>query len=91
MATLTTLEKAPVIDGNGNQLGAPNQTLYDVASSAPTILSIEWVDWRAVAVGQAPGVATITATRLSDGAVASVEVTVTEGPFDIDLGTPEPK
>lgn len=94
MATLTTAEKAPIVDADGVQLGAQGQTLYDIATSDAGVVVVSWEDWRPVAVAQAVGEATLTATRLADGAVATLDVEVvaaTLPPFTIDLGAPVPK
>lgn len=95
MATLLTTDKAPIIDvDSGDTLGTPGQVVYDVQSSDLAVVTIGWDDWRAWAYAQGVGSATITATRLADGAVATLDVEVTApvaGPFAIDLGPAVPK
>lgn len=74
--TLTTVQKAPILGPDNQQLGVVGQTLYQATSSDPTVVAISWENWKAVAVAQGIGEATITVTRLSDGAVATTDVEV---------------
>ena len=91
--TLTTLQWAPVYDGNGAGLFPSG---YSAMSSDPAVASIGVGTGGIIAVvGQAEGTATITVTRNVDGATASLEATVTlpETPeplpgFTIQLGPP---
>lgn len=88
MSTLSTSEKAPIL----NHLGEPlTQAGHGAASSAPEV-ALPFFDGGAIWIeGVAVGTATITATRTSDGATAELQVTVSEEPFSITLGTPVPK
>ncbi len=90
MAQLTTLEYAPVLDGNGVNLFPGT---YSAVSSDPAVASIgqSGLGGGATIVvnGLSAGTATITATRNVDGATASLDVTVTAANgFTIQLGTP---
>jgi len=88
--TLTTLEQAPIQDGNGVNLFP---SAYSVTSSDPTVAAVVTVGVGGgayVAVnGLSAGTTTITATRNVDGATASLTATVTAAVgFTIQLGTP---
>lgn len=91
---LTSLELAPIQDGNGANLwpGA-----YSATSSDPLVASIGQVGLGGgayiVVNGLSAGTATITATRNVDGATATLDVTVTSAgaAFTIQLGTPSPR
>ncbi len=87
--TITTLQYAPVQDGNAVNL----TSAYSVTSSDPTIASIGVGPSNSIAVvGKTAGTATITATRNADGATATLTVTVTAAAaFTIQLGTPGPR
>lgn len=95
MATLLITDKAPILDQDGQHIGIIGQTTHAVESSDPTVASIDWPYWQPFVVAQSLGTATITATRLVDGAVATLEVEVVTAaplpPFSISLGTPVPK
>lgn len=91
--TLTTLEQAPVQDGNGVNLFAGG---YSVTSSDPTVAAVVGVGVGAGAYwavnGLSVGTTTVTATRNVDGATATLTATVTAGAgFTIQLGTPAPR
>jgi len=92
MATLTTIEKAPVLDGN-NAILTGGQ--YAVVSSDTGVVTLGDFGGNNTVGAFAAGVgtATITATRNADGATATVDVTVVLDPggFAIHLGTPTPK
>ncbi len=87
MATLTTLQKADVLDQDGDNLFT---STHSVISSDPAVARMEQgngYSW--MVAGQTVGEATITATRLADGATASLEVEVVPGtPFAITLAVP---
>jgi hypothetical protein len=84
---LTTTQKAPLLDQDGTQLavGVENASSSDNAVAYCENQSNLW--W-VVAAGA--GTCTVTANR-SGFAPATLEVTVTEATFSIQLGTPEPK
>lgn len=90
MASLTTLEKAQILDDAGTPL---NSGSYSATSSNPAVASIgDGGGFTLAVLGQSAGTATITATRNADGETATLEVTVTSGaPFTISLGVPSPK
>ena len=93
MATLTPREKAPVLDQDDVQLGTVNLNTHTVVSSDSAVADVQWLDWRAWIFARAIGETTITATRLSDGAVAVLDLEVvapTLPPFSISLGAAEP-
>lgn len=86
MATLTTSQKAPVLDGDGTPLLTTGST---VTTSDPAVCGLANFDDQWWAVAQSPGTCTLTANR--SGSTASLEVTVVAEPFSIQLGAPEPK
>lgn len=89
MAQITTLEKAPVLDQDGNQLTTANSSVF---SSDDAVASIEWAAGPVFVVGETVGTVTLTATRLADGAVSTLEVNVVAAaPFAITLGAAVPK
>ena len=90
MATLSTTERAPILDANDSALASAQ---YSVASSDDTVVSVTELFGSLYAVGESAGTATLTATRTADGAESDpLEVTVTSaGSFQIHLGTPQPK
>lgn len=95
---MLTTEKAPVLDADGLPLGTVGQTLYTATSSDTAVASVRWDNWQAWVYGETAGTATITATRLADGATSAVDVTVEAPapppvlpPFSISLGAPVPK
>lgn len=87
MATLTTAQKAPLLDQDGNQLqvGVESASSSDNAVAYCENQNNLWYVVAAVA-----GTCTVTASR-SGFAPATLEVTVTEATFSIQLGAPEPK
>lgn len=80
---LTTAQKAPILDENGVQLDKDH---YVVSSSNPAIASIDWQTGPVFVAGEAPGTVTLTATRNSTGAQATLSVEVDGLPFSISLG-----
>lgn len=90
MATVTTVEKAPILDEAGAQLSPFTHT---ATTDNPAVASIINVDAKLYVGGVAPGTATVTAIRLADGATATAQVTVTATavPFSITIGTAVPK
>lgn len=88
--TLTTLEYAGIIDGNGATLSSAG---YAVTSSDLGVATIGAQGGFPIVIAQAAGTATIAATRNADGATADFELTVTASgdTFTIALGTPAPK
>lgn len=92
MATITTLQKAPVLDANDAPItgGA-----YAAVSSDTTVVTVGDFGGNNTLGAFAAGIgtATISVTRNADGAVATVDVTVVLDPngFAIHLGTPVPK
>lgn len=93
MATLAPREKAPILDQDGNQIGTVNLNTHTVVSSDNAIADVQWLDWRAWVFARTVGEVTLTATRLSDGAVAELALEVvapTLPPFSISLGAAEP-
>ena len=88
MAIISTTQKAPVLDQDGVQLTSAEASVF---SSDPAVASIDWAAGIYV-VGQTVGTVTLTATRLSDGSTAELDVeVVADAPFSISLGTPVPK
>lgn len=88
MATLTTLEKAPVLDDADNHLGES----YDVQSSDTAVATTAKATGQLWYVyGAGVGTTTLTATRIADGGTATLEVTVSAAPFVIKLGAPVAK
>lgn len=90
MASITTLEKAPVLDQDGASLVSGTHT---VISSDPAVAKLEFgTSYSWWVIGQIIGTATVTATRLADGATADLEVEVVAGtPFAITLGPAVPR
>ena len=89
MSTLSTTQKAPVLDQDGTHLTNADASLF---SSDTAVASIEWQAGPLYVVGQTVGTCTVTATRLSDNSTAELTVeVVADAPFSISLGTPEPK
>ena len=83
---LTTIQQARILDGNGAQL---LPATYSASSSDTTVATIATVAGVLTVLGQAAGSATITATRLTDGATASVAVDVVAAAgFTIQLAAP---
>ncbi len=89
MADLTTAQYAYLLDATESTLA---QTAFAAVSSDPAIASIgTGNDSTHVVLGQGAGTATITVTRNSDGAVATLDVIVESavaGSFAVHLGTP---
>jgi len=84
VATLNALKKAPVLNEAGGSM--PNSK-YSLASSDIGIVGVGTVSNAFYAIGVSAGDATLTATRLLDGAIATLEVTViAAAPFAISLG-----
>lgn len=93
MATLAPHTKAPILDQDGVQVGTVNLNTHTVVSSDNAVADVQWLDWRAWVFARTIGTATLTATRLSDGAVAELDIEVvapTLPPFSISLGAAEP-
>lgn len=91
MADLNPLQYAMLLDQDNNPLPFGQ---FSAVSDDPAVCSIGAGPGSAIAaIGQAPGTATITATRNTDGATASVEVTVEAlaVAFAIHLGEPAAK
>jgi hypothetical protein len=86
MAALTNAQQAQLLVD-----GAPvNADTPGVTSSDPAVASLGTdADGKFVVVGQATGSATITASYL--GRSGTLEVNVSEEPYILSLGTPEPK
>lgn len=91
MADLDTTHWAPILDQSDAPLFPGS---FSAVSSDPTVAQIVQGTGGVLAVaGRATGTATITATRNSDGATASVDVTVEAvgpGEFTIHLGAAQP-
>ena len=84
MAALTTAEKAPlIVDGD------PLTSWDGIVSDDTDVVFIQNIAGVAYAVSGMAGIATVTVTK--NGNSGSVEITVTEAPLDVTLGTPEPK
>lgn len=89
MVTIAALNKRQVLGPTGEPLD--NRTNLVATSDANIAATRDGAENTVWVVGIAAGTATISATRLTDGAVASVEVTVTAGaPFTISLGDEVP-
>lgn len=92
--TITTAQRAPILDGEGHPIGTPAQ-LHGASSSDEGVASIMWIDWCPWVVGQSVGEATIQGFRVADGAVTTFTVAVTNPaplpPFVITLGAAVPK
>ena len=86
MATLTNAEKALIlVDGESvTPEDAAVSSTANVIASTPV-----GADGFVYVQGNLAGVATINVTK--DGRSGSVEVTVTDAPLAVTLGTPEPK
>lgn len=85
MATLNALKRAPILNQDGVHIGGD----HVVTTSNPTVaaLSQAYGNYQWWVVGVKGGTATITATRNTDGAVATLEVDVlAAAPFSIALG-----
>jgi uncharacterized protein YjdB len=89
MADLTTAQYAYILNASDQPLP---QTAFAAVSSDPTVASIgTGNDSTHVVIGQSAGTATITVTRNSDSAIATLEVSVeavAPGTFEIHLGAP---
>lgn len=95
MADLTTVQKATV-DGEDNLALLP--AAFDVVSDDESVATVTaaypGIEGYWFVLGQGAGTCTLTATRLSDDATATLEVTVEEpepGTFTIHLGAISPK
>jgi len=90
MATLTTVQKAPILNEDGVHLWTAGYTATSAGTNVATILSQDNHLW--IAANQ-PGTTTITATRVADGATATTDVTVVlpAVPFSITVGAPVAK
>jgi len=86
MATLSNAQKAPLfIDGEQWPANSPG-----VISSDPAIASVgAGTDGVFFVFGEAAGEATISVS--SQGRIGSLAITVTPEPWEVTLGTPEPK
>lgn len=88
MATLNALKKAPILNEAGVALNAG----YTVTSSDTAVASVArptGSSW--YVTGVTAGMATLTATRTLDGAVATLPVEVVAAvPFSISLGAEVP-
>ena len=88
MAILNALKKAPILDQDGAIITAP---AYSVTTSDPLVAPVSYPGYQWHVSGLAAGLATITATRTLDGAVAVLEVeVVAPAPFAISLGAEVP-
>ena len=90
MADLDTTQRAPLLLEDDSPVD-PRQ--YTAVSSNAGVASVaDSGGYQLAAYGNAAGTATITVTRLSDGATATVDVSVdaAEG-FTVHLGTAVPK
>lgn len=85
---LTTAEKAPLLDQDGNPLSPSEAT---AVGTNDFIFTVDTSGDAIYVVGKGAGTATLHATRTSDNVNASLEVVVDAEPFTISLGTPEPK
>lgn len=92
MENIDTGNWYPLLDQSNAALA---QAAFAVVSSDPTVVNlVTGANSTHVLNPVAAGTATITATRNSDGAVASLDVTVTQGAtaaFEIHLGAAIPK
>lgn len=92
MADLSILNKA-TIDTEDN-LALPGGP-YTVVSSDPSVALAQTIGGYWYCVAQAEGTTTLTATRLADGAVGTLEVNVIAEPgagtFVIQLGATSPR
>lgn len=81
---LNALKKAPILNEAGVALAA---TKYSAVSSNPAAVAIVTSSGNLFAQGIAAGTATVTATRLLDGATATLDIEVFAAvPFTISLG-----
>lgn len=93
MSILAPQTKAPILDQDGVKLGASGLNTHSVNSSDPTVVDIQWLDWRPWAFARKVGSVTLTATRLADGATTTLDVEVVAPalpPFSISLGEAVP-
>lgn len=91
MDTLTNLEKA-TIDGEDNHALAAGSFSVTSSDTATATVGASGGFW--YCFGQAAGTVTLTATRNSDGATATLDVEVTSvvpGSFTIHLGAHSPR
>lgn len=88
MADLDTSQKAAILNDAGSHISANS---FTATSSNPAIANPSTANFKLWVDGIAPGTATITVNRNSDGMSAVLEVTVAEAPFTIHLGTPVPR
>ena len=90
MASITTLQRAPILDGLNANLGAGGYSVVSSDTSVATIAAFE--NYNLYVVSADVGTATITATRLADNATATLDVSViASDPFTIQLGAPVAK
>lgn len=92
MADLSILDKA-TIDDDAN-LALPTGP-YTVVSSDDTIATASGIGGYWYCIAQGAGTCTVTATRVADGAIGTLDVTVIPladpGTFVIQLGATSPK
>jgi uncharacterized protein YjdB len=84
--SLSTIQQAKLLDGNNAQL---LPAAYSAYSSDHAVATIAIVVGALTVVAQGAGSATITATRVADGATATLVVDVAAAAgFTIQLGAP---
>jgi hypothetical protein len=93
--TLSTTQKAPLIDGEGNPLATADVTNVG-GGHAPFALGspasiVDDGSGHLVCVGNSPGAITFELVRGGEVVAHEVIVTVTGVPFDWTLGVPVPK
>ena len=92
--TLTTAEKAGIVT-LADPLNGISFAAYSAVSDNPGIAAVVDAGFSTVGVaGMGAGTATITVTRLADGATADLDVTVVAvapGTFEVKLGNAIPK
>lgn len=87
MATLNVHMKAPIIDQDGVQVTRADT----VTSSNPAVCAIAVGDSDGLfAVGNLSGTSVISAYRVADGSLATLDVEVVGLPFAISLGAEVP-
>lgn len=91
MADLTPNQKALIYDQDDVVIRTEFDA-YTVSIDDPTIAAIiDGGNWQPAVAGVAAGACTLTVVRNSDGAQATLPITVAEVTFAVHLGTPSPK
>ena len=86
--TLNALKKAPLLDQDGADITAP---AFTAVSSDTAIVSLSFPGYKWHAIGVSAGVASVTVTRVVDGASKTHDIEVIAAvPFDWSLGTESP-